>query len=369
MTISASYDPADNKIRLRSTSRLDRETYDRVKGAGFTWAPKQDLFVAPMWTPEREDLAIELADSGELDDEDTSLVERAEQRADRFETYQEKRVAEAERTHEAVETLANGIPLGQPILVGHHSERRARKDAERIRNGMAKAVRLWETSEYWERRAKGTIRLASYKDLPGVRVRRISGLEADERKHQREREKAMDALKLWSDLPEGPANDGDPSPALRKALFLSNYSIGTWQRWSDLDRGRMTPQEVQAEVLSNLPKVIERHERWLGHLGRRLAYERTLLAAQGHAMPGPKERTKRDLGPLCNWPAPNHVAMTKAQFKDRYHEVQRFGGRDGQPRYRQYAVLKDQRSVPVFITDAKRKDPPTRGAATEVAAE
>ena len=41
------------------------------------------------------------------------------------------------------------------VLVGHHSERHARRDQERIENGMRRAVRLWETSEYWSRRAAG----------------------------------------------------------------------------------------------------------------------------------------------------------------------------------------------------------------------
>jgi hypothetical protein len=80
MTYSATYSPEDNKLRLYATSRLDPETYARVRAAGFIWAPRQDLFVAPMWTPDREDLLIELA--GEIDDEDTTLVERQEQRAD-----------------------------------------------------------------------------------------------------------------------------------------------------------------------------------------------------------------------------------------------------------------------------------------------
>jgi hypothetical protein len=66
-----------------------------VRGAGFICAPKQELFVAPMWTPEREDLLIELC--GEIDDEDTSLVERAEERADRFVDYKDKRISDAER--------------------------------------------------------------------------------------------------------------------------------------------------------------------------------------------------------------------------------------------------------------------------------
>ena len=76
----ASYDPSDDKLRIRASARLDAETYARVKAAGFGWAPKQDLFYA-VWTPAREDLALELA--GDIEDESTSLEERAAQRAER----------------------------------------------------------------------------------------------------------------------------------------------------------------------------------------------------------------------------------------------------------------------------------------------
>ena len=53
--LTATYSPDDNKLRLYASTRLDPETYARVKAAGFKWAPKQQLFVAPMWTPGRED--------------------------------------------------------------------------------------------------------------------------------------------------------------------------------------------------------------------------------------------------------------------------------------------------------------------------
>nr|WP_130953837.1 DUF3560 domain-containing protein [Klebsiella pneumoniae] len=36
--------------------------------------------------------------------------------------------------------LSLSPPLGQPILVGHHSERRARRHAQKIENGMKRAV-------------------------------------------------------------------------------------------------------------------------------------------------------------------------------------------------------------------------------------
>ena len=72
----ATYSPEDNKLRLYASVRLDPDLYQRVKDAGFRWAPQQELFVAPKWTPAREDLCIELA--GEITAEQTTLVERAE---------------------------------------------------------------------------------------------------------------------------------------------------------------------------------------------------------------------------------------------------------------------------------------------------
>ena len=140
-TFTATYSPDDNKLRLTASARLDAATYERVKAAGFAWAPKQEQFIAPMWTPGRADLCIELA--GSIDDDDGSLMQRAEDRAERFEGYEDNRRSDANNAHEAVCRIADGIPLGQPILVGHHSERRARKDAERIENGMRAAVRLF----------------------------------------------------------------------------------------------------------------------------------------------------------------------------------------------------------------------------------
>jgi len=92
--ITATYSPEDNKLRLYSSTRLDSDTYKRVKDAGFSWAPKQELFVAPMWTPSREDLCLELA--GEIGDEDTSLLDRAESHSERFTDYSEARAEDAE---------------------------------------------------------------------------------------------------------------------------------------------------------------------------------------------------------------------------------------------------------------------------------
>ena len=100
----ATYSPDDNKLRLYAASRLDPETYKKVHDAGFRWAPKQALFVAPAWTPGREDVLLSLA--GEIEDEDSTLAERQEARAERFTGYSGKRASESAQALDEVERLA-----------------------------------------------------------------------------------------------------------------------------------------------------------------------------------------------------------------------------------------------------------------------
>jgi len=297
--MQATYSPEDNKLRLYSMSRLPKDLYERVRAAGFKWAPQQELFVAPAWTPEREDLLIELC--GEVGDEDTSLVDRAEERADRFGDYADKRAGEARQAREAVAAIADNIPLGQPILVGHHSERHARRDAEKIENGMRRAVRAWETSQYWKDRAKGAVRNAKYKERPDVRARRIKGLESDQRRCQRERTRLDTMRKLWSK--EGMTVD--------QAKAIANFDHGSvicddgtesWSAWSALDRSQISVESARSQALARCDRGIARYDRCLAHLANRLEYERTMLAESGGTV---ADRTKPEKGGACRcWASP-----------------------------------------------------------------
>lgn len=272
---TATYSPEDNKLRLYSEERLDPETYARARAAGFIWAPHQKLFVAPRWTPTAADLLLELC--GEIGDEDTSLVDRAEDRADRFEDYSERRAQDAGRASDAVHALSDNIPLGQPILVGHHSEKRARRVAEKIQNEMSRAVKLWDQADYWKSRAAGAIRLAKYKELPDVRARRIRGLEADQRRHQKELEHAQRYLAFWTDA----------SLTQETAERLANYShvcppaeMG-WCLWSALHDGKCTVEQARKIATAAYLNTIAYAQRWLVHLDNRLAYERAMYAESG----------------------------------------------------------------------------------------
>jgi protein-L-isoaspartate O-methyltransferase len=404
---TATYDPEDNKIRFYPFARLDADLYQRVRAAGFIWAPQQKLFVAPMWTPEREDLMIELC--GEVGDEDTSLVDRAEERAERFDEYSERRAEEADRAHAAVDGIAQRFEGGQPILVGHHSEKRARKDAERIQNGMRHAIKMWETSKYWEARAKGALRAAKYKELPAVRARRIKTLEADQRRiiaSYTPRDKAVILQQKW---------DADKdAPSIPHVYCGQGSRGGSWVPVEDLET------------------IKARSARWLQHIANRITYERAMLQEQGGIItdraevelggrvlvrgewilivkinrkdgkicslgtnrryvstvsiedvkdyrppePGDAEKVKKAMAlpPMCNYPGENTVNMTKADYAAVYHDskggtVLKATETAGRHRVRTvqafvarkfgYPADRDRFGIiSVFLTDEKRKDPP-----------
>ena len=300
MQHTATYSPEDNKLRLYPAHRLDAEEYARVKAAGFIWAPKQELFVAPMWTPSREDLLLEMC--GEIDDEDKSLVERAEERAERFEDYSDNRKEDYNRIYKTVDQIAERFAGGQPILVGHHSEKKARKDAERIDNGMRKAIKMWDQSKYWASRAKGAIAAAKYKERPGVRARRIKGLEADRRKQAKNKDKAEMFIRMWKKIDE-PAkkHDGTEATKLEKAMYIANsdyisrkFTLAEYPReepisqyegdmglWSALEHGIITPDQAAALAIPIHERSIVWHDRWLQHLDNRLLYEKAMLEEAG----------------------------------------------------------------------------------------
>jgi hypothetical protein len=357
---TATYSPEDNKLRLYASTRLDPDTYAKVRAAGFIWAPKQELFVAPMWTPEREDLLESLA--GDIDDEDTSLADRAEQRAERFDIYSEKRAADADRARKGVAAIADNIPFGQPILVGHHSERHARKDAERIENGMRKAVKMWKTSRYWTDRAAGALAHARYKELPNVRARRIKKIEADKRRVEKNVASSAQRIRLWERV-----------DSRELALKVANVSLG-YEVWSKLDRDEITWEDARKNAIAGHTRYIEHAKRWIEHYDNRLAYEKAMLGESGYIEP-PKAPTRAAL-PILNYSGTVEYrnpytgetitseaqGMTSAEFAkiNKDYKGTRISA-DGTHRVRTAMVLHS--IVTVWLTDKKQHPKPGAGAA------
>lgn len=66
--------------------------------------------------------------------------ERRERRASRLRGWADSRDIKSAASFAQVDRIADGIPMGQPILLGHHSEGRARRDQDRIHSGMRAGI-------------------------------------------------------------------------------------------------------------------------------------------------------------------------------------------------------------------------------------
>jgi hypothetical protein len=82
-----------------------------------------------------------------------AFAEKRAARVDRLRSAAVRAQSEAARRFGTAHAIGSMIPMGQPILVGHHSERRARRDAERIHNNTRKGVEAHEAAKEFARRA------------------------------------------------------------------------------------------------------------------------------------------------------------------------------------------------------------------------
>lgn len=279
MNYQATYSPEDNKLRIYDLTgeRVPHEDYARLKSAGFVWAPIQKLFVAPSWSPEREDLCIQFA--GEIEREESTVAERAEAKSLRLDALASKRATESDAYSRAAHRLLECMVAGQPILVGHHSERKHRKAIEQADRQQEKAIAAADAVSYWMYRATGVERHANRKNKSDVRERRIKVLLAELRDHQRYFNHAAMVLGLWELI-----KSKDEEKRASLARKYSGIQIVTGPTCSHELYRKLYNDEISVDdfiesciqsaeaMLSNSGKY-----RWLQHVLNRLAYERSEL--------------------------------------------------------------------------------------------
>lgn len=372
---SATYSPEDNKLRLAADKRLPKELYTHLHSLGYRWAPKQACFVAPMWTPQREDILLQLCE--EIGLEGVTLLERAEDRAARFEVYEGKRANEAKAAQEAVAQLTDQVPLGQPILVGHHSERAARRRAKRIDRGMREVVRLLSTAKYWEDRSKSTIRTAQYKHQPSVRAGRIRRLEADLRRCEKRLQLGAEVIgsdeaerqQRWSDHYQArldyeramlsgtttSAEDAEPAIQLEDIKVGGSVKVqsasGAHDWFKVLRVNRRDGHLCSVSTVRRRAPIIGTTE----ILGYRPPED-------GQAVQRVKAATRKP--PLCNYPEEGCIRMTRAEWRRRVSGSAHVRVAEATPRYARHRVRSALepggrfRLANVFLTDAKVVNPP-----------
>lgn len=250
--IYTTYSLEDDKLRLHFTERIHEDTWEKFKDAGFQWAPSQDLLYA-VWSPSRERMCISLSDENELFEEESTRAERAEDKAERYSGYSMNASERSESARKRVHDIADRIPFGQPILVGHHSERAARADQNKIERGMRTTVDEWKKSTYWADRAQASLKNAERLERPDVRFRRIKKLKAELRDHQRK---------------------------------LAYYDLNTldgknnieWAKYN-FERGSQPAGTFEDHIRILTENNIKVNQEWIDHLEMRIAYEQALYDA------------------------------------------------------------------------------------------
>lgn len=86
--------------------------------------------------------------------EENPYEERQEARRARYEELSEKAGKESEAVYKQSHDMISAIPMGQPILIGHHSEKRDRAYRQRAWDKLGKSFELSKKSDYYAGKAK-----------------------------------------------------------------------------------------------------------------------------------------------------------------------------------------------------------------------
>jgi len=278
---SATYSPEDNKLRIYATERLSPELFQRFRDHGFSYANKQQLFVAPRWSVAREDFCLEFVD--EIVAEGTTVAERALAKADRLEKLSEKRFSEAN----SFQLAANELQIrmsGQPSLAGHHSFSKTQRAEESLERSEAKASDMLSRSNYWLDRATGVERYANMKNNWSTRYGRIKTLLKELRTVQRDLNHAFICKKLWTKIDA----ITDEEKKIKNVLHYVYSYLATGVTCSrsidkDYRDGVIDHQVVIERAKAEAEYVINSsiNARILNHVLNRLGYERELLGVVG----------------------------------------------------------------------------------------
>lgn len=202
MTLTIEHTEAEGTV-LDGTSRGDGSA-EIIKALGWRWGRSIGLWYVPRSrdaAPKRAlieqtcrqlreagfEVAVSVdATTGDRGETEQRRTERAEARSQRLQTRAEREQAIADRRYAASRAIADRIPFGQPILVGHHSQARAERDARMIGSHMEASI------EHQERADRAASAAAVAAAGPGARhnpvtvANRIERLRADIRRRERD---------------------------------------------------------------------------------------------------------------------------------------------------------------------------------------
>lgn len=164
--------------------------------------------------------------------------ERMEARLEKRRTWAAARERRAEAEHRKSRAAIEGIPFGQPILVGHHSEKRHRAAIDKSWTALGRAVESSDMAKHHGARAGGIehqLETSIFSDDPDA----VEALEAKARDLDADAERANAINKAWRKHAKA-AQAGPLEESSRVALVAA---------WKDLGVGEALAAELIATAL------------------------------------------------------------------------------------------------------------------------
>lgn len=119
------------------------------------------------------------------DEVEADRIARQAQRVDALTEKAGRKATAADVAEDKADSLAKMLPLGQPILIGHHSEGKMRRHFDRIDQTTRAAIAASEEAREVAERAAIAARTTDLRYAPRTVARRIERLEVEQRKYQR----------------------------------------------------------------------------------------------------------------------------------------------------------------------------------------
>lgn len=187
-------------------------------------------------------------------DRRAGFQDRAEARAERREEWADKARERADHSFGHSRALLDPIPMGQPILVGHHSERRHRRTLERADNAMRRGCEAVKLAEHHEHRAEAAAANAAPDTgrplaFIGRRIEDATKAIADiERRIARTQQKRDDGADAYG---QDPATSD--AYRARLALVLADER-GKLEYWQGIRAAKMSAEGLTAHSSATIAK-------------------------------------------------------------------------------------------------------------------
>ncbi len=167
------YFPSIRQIGIGQSRDRNADTYTISRAAEALRAAGHEVTVE-----------IDESDRRSFAEAEAERYQRAGDRAERYEQRAETATATGERMWSETSRVYEQLN-GQPILVGHHSERRHRNLLDKTHAKERRAMGEIKRGDYWAGRAQSAEGYRDGREALGTTLRRIEKLEAEQRQLQR----------------------------------------------------------------------------------------------------------------------------------------------------------------------------------------